>query len=410
MKRAALVVIGLVLFVLAGAAVWGLVTYGPYARWYLRVRWRAITASRREPAALEAWRNEFGDPAGTLAASPAHGDNATAARLRALGPGVGVDFNGPGEVPPSIRAIADYVSVEEMKTGDSIGAPPEAVRSYLDAHKPGVDAVVDLLTQAETPSWRTSDLGLSRHPDIPLLAINELDGVLAAEALTDSSRGRDADAERALMASWQLSASTLDCPELVGQSVAERLTTVETILVRKLASDAASWRVRLSERDARAGMMRAMVIHASQMWSAAHSQMGLAARADYLDLERAFWVKLRDLPVTAQPAGMVSDADVMRDGWSAGAVVAMIARPGDVRAWRNAQGATLQIELSDRVLQARQLKAHLGRWPAAIANIETSRIAGVHWTYGVDSDGRMSVAVSPTLEGMGLPLQFESRE
>ena len=405
MKRA-VIVLGLVI---AGVAVWGLVTYGPNLRWYLRVRWRAIAASRREPAALEAWRNEFGDPAATLAASPAHGDNATAARLRALGPGAGVNFNGPAEPPPSTRAIADYVSVEEMKTGGPSGAPPEAVRSYLDAHKPGLDTVVDLLTQAETPSWRTSDLGF-RHPDIPLLAIRELNGVLAAEALTDSSRGRDAEAERALLASWQLTASTRDCPSVLGQSLAEQSLTVQAIIARRLAIDAASWRVRLREPDALASMMRTIVIHDSQMWSTVDSQTARAARADYLDLERAFWVKLRNLPVTAQLAGSFSEADARRDGWSVGAVAAAIAQAEDERAWRSAESVALQIELSDRVLEARQLKAQLGRWPAAIPNIETSRIAGVHWNYGVGSDGLMSVGVSPTLQGMGPPLRFESRE
>src|ERR1017187_1912241 len=161
-------------------------------------------------------------------------------------------------------------------------------------------------------------------------------------------------------------------------------------------------------------MMRAMVVEASRRWSTDDpqntSQMALAARADYLDLMRAYLVSLRDPPVTGRSLGAFDEAEWVREGWSAGAIIVAIARPGYDRMWIEMDLVMLQLELADRVLHARQLKAQLGRWPATIPDIETSRIAGVHWVYRVDSDGRMSIAVSPTLQWMGPPLRFESRE
>jgi hypothetical protein len=407
MKRAAVVLPGLVI---VGATIWGLVTYGPYLRWFGRVRWRAIAASRREPAAVEAWQKEFGDPAATLAAIPLHGDNATAASLRALGPGAGVNFTGSvGDAPPA-RAIGAYVSAEEIKTGGPVGPPPDAVRSYLETHQPGVDAIVDLLTHGERPAWKNMDWWY-KPPDIPLVAIKQLNGILAARALADSSRGRAADAERALLASWQLSGSTRESPELVGQLFAEDITTVPAILARRLTVDNGSWLVRLGEADDPGRMLiRAMVVHGSLMFSKDNSQMGRAARADYLDLEGAELVRLRDLPVTAPQLPAFSKADAMRDGWSAGAIIAVMAQAGDQRMWLGASIAMLQIELTDRVLHARQLRVQLGRWPAATPDIEASRLGGVHWVYRVGQDGRMSISISQPLESTGPPLRFESRQ
>ena len=159
-------------------------------------------------------------------------------------------------------------------------------------------------------------------------------------------------------------------------------------------------------------MMRALVVDTSRKFSTNNSQMARAARADYLDLMRVYLVQLRDLPVTSWSADWIDPTDhAMRDGWSAGAIVAEIARPGLDRAWISADLVMLQLELTDRVLQARQLKAQMGRWPAAIPNVETSRIAGVHWAYRLGSDGQMSIAVSPTLQWTGpFPLRFEWRE
>ena len=400
MKRATVV---LLVLVIASAAVWGLVKYGPYVRWYMRVRWHAIEASRREPAALAAWQKEFGDLA---AAPPVHDDNATAVRLAELAPGAGVNFK-KTEYPASATAIGVYVNAETMKTGGPVDPPPEAVRSYLDAHKPGLDAVVDLLTHAEPPVWKTEEW-LAPDPT-PLAGLKQLSYVLVARALAESSAGRDADADRALSAAWQLSVSLRDFPILIEQLIAMSMTTAPASLARRLAVDAASWRVRLGEYDARAGVMHALVAEGGRKWSAGTSQMERAAHADYLDSMRVYLVGLRDQPLTAQHAAY-SEADAVRDGWSAGAIIAAIGQWGFDRAWLSAGLVMLQIELTDRVLHARQLKAQLGRWPAAIPNVETSRIPGVHWIYFVGQDGRMSIAVSPTLQGTGPPLRFESGE
>jgi hypothetical protein len=419
MKRVAVILIGLVL---AGAAIWGLVAGGPYLRWYIRVRWHAREAARREPAAVEAWRKEFGDPAETLAALPTHDDNATALRLVELAPGTGVNLKTP-ESGALAKAIAAYVTAESMKTGGAVDPPPDAVRSYLDAHRAALDAVVDLLTHAEAPAWKTGEWPTT--PDsTPVFGLRLLSSVLAAEALDQSSRGRDATADRALVAAWQLNASVREYPHEIEQLWAADITSTQASLARRVAIDLASWRVRLGEHDYHRSLMRALVVHTDRMrFSAPASpliafgrsllfgQMERGAHADYLDLMRTHLVQLRDQSVTARPAGGndVFDTNAMlRQGWSLGTTVALQWLPGLDRAWLGMDCVMLQLELTDRVLQARQQKARLGRWPAAIPDLETSRMAGVHWIYLVGQDGRMSISLDQPIQYTGPPLRFES--
>jgi hypothetical protein len=399
MKRAAVVVLGLVL---TGAAVWGLVTYGPYLRWYTRVRWRAIEVSRREPAAEAAWQKEFGN---LSAPTPVHDDNATAVRLAELAPAAGVDFK-KTEYPPSQVAMGTYVNAEAMKTGGPVDPPPEDVRLYLDAHKAGLDAVVDLLTRAEPPAWKT-DLWPPPDPT-PLMGLKQLSLVLVARALAGASAGRDVDAARTLSAAWHLSVSLGDFPILIEQLIAMAMAPAPASLARRLAVDAGSWRARLGEYDARADTMRAMVAEGGGWkWAAGTSQMERAARADYLDVMRVYLVRLRDQKTITAEHAAYSESDALRDGWSTGTMIAVMFQPSFDHVWLSANLVTLQIELTDRVLQARALKAKLGKWPAAIPGIETSRVPGAHWVYRAGPDGRMSIALNETID-MGPPLRFEA--
>ena len=186
------------------------------------------------------------------------------------------------------------------------------------------------------------------------------------------------------------------------------MTSVQARIARRLTLDPVPWRTRLGEHDYHASLMRANLVRASHEFALDHSQMARASRADYLDLTRAYLVQLPDLPVTAPPVAGINPDEAIREGWSIGAMVADMMRPELRSEWISMDRVMLQLELTDRVLHARQLKAQRGTWPATIPGIETSRIAGVHWVYRVGSDQQMSIAVSPTLQGP--PLRFESRE
>ncbi len=401
--------------VVAGAIVWGLVTYGTRIRWGVRVMWSARAASRHEPAALAAWSKEFGDPATTLAALRIPDNNATANRLVELAPAAGVNLGKNYDSTALETAINAYVNAESTKTEGPVGPPPEAVGSYLESHKPGFDAIVDLLARGEPPAWKTDGWVNST---MPMAGIMQLSYALAAEALAESSRGRDADADRALVASWQLNLALRNYTDTgtITQLMAARITTIQASLARRLRVDAAAWRALLSEHDDQASFVKALVVQADHRFSMGQekdtSQVARASRADALDLTRAELTRFKTLPVTMEATGGsgFDEAKAWRDGWSLGAIIFAIGEPGDARAWISIEQVTLDLELTDRVLQARQLKARLGRWPATISGVEKSRVNGAQWVYSVVPDGRVSITLNQPLKWASPALRFESRE
>ena len=88
------------------------------------------------------------------------------------------------------------------------------MRSYLDAHEPGIAAVGTLLAEAERRGNRSVARAASTN-SAHLFALETLDHVLIAEALAQSSRAAT-PAERALLASWILNASLSDRLGIVG--------------------------------------------------------------------------------------------------------------------------------------------------------------------------------------------------
>ena len=109
------------------------------------------------------------------------------------------------------------------------------------------------------------------------------------------------------------------------------------------------------------------------------------------------------------------EPDFVQDPLSAGAIVAAIAVPNQLNAVRRADHLIVDTELTERILQARELRAKLGTWPDRIngAGFEQSRLANGRWIYSVDRDGRMSIAFSRPLRWeesstLVLPLEYES--
>jgi len=233
------------------------------------------------------------------------------------------------------------------------------------------------------------------------------------DGTAQSSRGRDGDAERALLASWQLNASLRDRPDRLSPLTAESIMRTQTGRARRLRIDPASWRARRGDHDYRASVMRALVVDAIsglRMLPAGASQLDRASRADHLDVTRAELVRLRDLQFGAPLAGELTPAAPVREVLSLGEAMAATLRAGADHDRFRIDRLILDAELIDRVRHARLLRARLGRWPAAIPDIERSRRADVHWIDTVGQEGRMSISLSQPLQGSGLPLRFESRE
>jgi hypothetical protein len=406
MKRLAVIFAGCVVLV---AAVVG----GIAAVRFVRVQQHERRAAERLPAAEQEWRREFGDPAKRLAEFPRVDDNASAARLVELARAVGIQMERPQEGKPAPRELSanravaehvrDYFEKELTRSEDEVGPPPAPLRDFFDGHGPQLDAIVAFLTSSEPPVWK-SEAALGPEASLPnLLGQIRLQKILVARCLSDLHAGRQQDADRVLTASWTLNQSLGSRVDIVSQLIGTAVARMHVGLARRLAAPG-PWRARLAGHDYRASLLRAMEVekigHLRHL--AGSSRYARATRADYLDLSRILLVGFRDAPVGDGPLAprFPKDGDA-----TPGGVLVSVSMPNLAEAVRRADRLMVDIELTDRVLQARELRAKLGNWPQEIPGFAASRMPDAHWIYApaAGGDGKLSISLSRELRWEGGP-------
>lgn len=377
----------------------------------------AHASAAREAEAVADWRRAFGDPNALLASYGHADDNASARRLIAIAQPVGIELremtsaNGPDVLPHN---IARYVSVQAGATAD-VAAPPDTVRTYLDAHHLAVDALVDALATGDPPVWK-ADAATNFESDVSLLGIERLNDLLLADALLRQSQNRPVDADRLMRTAWQVLRSVRDEPRPITFSIAMNFANTDVAVLRRLGVDPNAWRSRLGEFDYVEGLKRSIEADAVArlVRSPQPSMFSRAFDVDYLDGTRATLQHLAAASLTdtlAFPTPSLVESTYHR--WSdvaPGKIVIRIAQPGLERLWRSAQQVMLNIELTDRVLDAREEKTHLGHWPDAMPPVPSMWVPGASWVYRREPEDAISIALDRTLpEFNGRAPAFDGR-
>jgi hypothetical protein len=372
----------------------GGVTGGPYIwRWVQYVRHERTAAARR-PAAITAWRQTYGDPRARAAQFTRASDNPTAARLVTLATPLGIALESRSHASPKFpeaNAIGRYVN--------TAGDPTEpSVRAYLDAHRSDIASIVDWLTTTEQPRWKSTVSPPLPLPEsaVSILAVRWLNNVLAAHALLEASEGHADEADRAMRAAWQVMRSARDQqPHMIGYLMSIALTEVDLRAVRQ-AADSGAWRDRLDEYDYAAGLKRSIEMEVVEHILIDDGSLSRRAfLADYIDgmranLERLHIVRLTDPPGTSPSF----DSPAYEQSIAPGTIVAEIAWPGLRRAYQEALCTNLDVELTKRVLEARQAKAGTGRWPERMPDVASAVVADARWMYATHANDMMSISLS----------------
>lgn len=410
----------------AGAAAFGVVKAMPLLRNAMSVERHIRHAALREPAAEADWNREIGDPDQALSSFPSHEDTPAAIRLIELARSVGVDVARSAAARPGRQEIAaeralsqalkEYGENELTRSGGTVGAPPETVLACLRDHDEGVRELVAALVSGETLAWKT-DLSLGHEAPLPnLLGHVRLQRLLVAEALARANRGEDEEAERVLLASWNLNGSLRARPEVMSQLIAISVARMQAGLGRRLSVDPVTWLQRYAEHDDRSSLLRAIevesIVELRQFPDG--PRWARASRADFLDARRALLTRFRSASPSGRSAGAPTErADVEANPMTVGGIVAAMGEPNLKKAVERADRLAVDIELTQHILEARLQAERLGRLPAAMPSFNTSRVPGAHWQYSVDGGG-FSISFSGELhsedrQGLVLPLHYEGR-
>jgi hypothetical protein len=377
----------------------------------IQVVLHARVAAAREPAALAAWQQTFGDPDALEARFLRASDNATAERLVVLARPLGIELEGASPAFPELSAIWQYVAqAAQVSASGDLGGPPATVTLYLDAHRSAIAAVADLLAKGDTPAWKctvSSDSPIPRS-SANLFSVLVLNRVLAAEALVDARDGRATEADRTMQAAWQVGRSVRDQPQLVGQAMSLALAAADLSVVRWTAVDAGLWRSRADEYDDLAGMDRAIQMEVAKHIpaNAARTFFQRASLADYLDGMRTNLQQERAVSFTDDPVAVPT---LDKRPISTGIALADMWRAELDRAWRSALCTKLDVELTDRVLEARKARLTAGRWPATVPDASSTVVPNARWIYGLRAPDEISISLSRPLRSCSAPLRFDAR-
>ena len=327
------------------------------------------------------------------------------------------------------RAASEYLTGELERPDADLSPPPAAVAEFLRTHHQDLEAIEGELAAWSPPVW---DFDVSRvharRPLPDLYGLIQLERVLMARALAESRAGDASAARRTLDAAWNLNAGLRETPNAPCQIVAVATASRLVGVVRKIDVDPAVWRPRLTEHDYKRSMLDAEVLFhwpnagkyrrsdgiewnsepiPRRWWTRLRRPFSSVVWSQVIEKMRRAYVEIRDAPVAREVP------ERPRANETAADILFAISWPNLYSTFLRVDEFALDAELTDKILQARQLRAlNGGKWPAAIPGIAATRYSGARWIYTVSPAGVMTLELNQkpykNRGGFQLPLRFTS--
>lgn len=405
-------------------------------------------AHYRERQEEQAWAQSFGTLQDLLKRYPKTHTNETARRLEHLARPLGLDLTprkpdalvarnvSSAKVSETLaerlrRAASRYLTEQLEKPGASIAPPPEELGRFFATQAQDLDALqAELL--ASVPRWDFDASSLSGSQAIPnVSAVLSLQRILLAEALRESVSGDAMTASRTLETSWKLNEPLREIPESLCQIMALAIARLQIGAVRKLQVDPGLWRERLSEHDFKQSRLDTELLFEWPSQGNLHRLDEVESRSESNGLKRlqsfllrpyrnVVWLEFVEglrLEYVGIRNSPLSDREIperkVDSKGGATAILLSISVPNTLEMFRRIDRFLLDAELTDKILQARQLRLRNGgKWPPAIPGIEVTRFPGARWIYSVSPEGTMTLSLSKkpnwNQSGFHLPVRFES--
>jgi len=378
-----------------------------------------VLASHAEARANRVWAATL-DPIETFPSRFPDGPASDGARrLEVAAARLGIDLAPPGapgtRSGPSDRqayeavrtAMTDFVSRELDAEDDRPGRPPDAVMAWLSAHAAGVADLVDEVRRAG-PIVLQTDWSAEERPLPSLLGMRGACALLVLSAFEREGRGDSVAASERLEAAWRIGSGLRDRAEFLHQLLAMGLDTMTLKALRKVRDVPPAWSSVIGQADYRRAMSRGIEEEAWE-WSARVARLkatgvnerawlalkGPAYRLMAADYSQAL---ARALVVMRGNDRCAPDRDAL-EGAAAGSLarwnsLGWMSMPSAVRAWVSAEEASLHVELTRIVLEARALKRSRGRWPEQLEGLDSRVCPSATWQYARSSDGGVTLGLS----------------
>ena len=201
---------------------------------------------------------------------PKSGKNRSAIELETISVRLGIEITesgsewgsqGHGRIEPfSSTGAATYLYTQLVKPFDEIDIPPSHIKEYLRLHQSDLDELYNRVLQNEVPRWEIDIQKGYRAPVPNLLFHQQLHSVLALDILERTRLGRHKEALEAFEASWKISQSLRDRPEMISQQISLQLLNLQTGVLRKMKQVPREWQQRISSVNLIDSMLQSMTL------------------------------------------------------------------------------------------------------------------------------------------------------
>lgn len=376
----------------------------------------AILGATREKAVRARWAQSMGSLEDFQKGLPVTGKNGEAKALESLAGRLGMGQEKSRDPWETAKGpVTDYLAAELEKPSPAVAPPPAAVASYLSDHSDAIASVRKQLLERAAPVWESRGRDFYDAPIPGLITLLGVQKTLAAEALSAIERGEDGLAAEDLEASWRLHLALAGRPEMISAVIDMALLRYQAGVLRKLSNPSPAWRERLGAVDPGAQLLRGYKLEACAILEAGNStnwtrvvtsdpgvHHGIVAWASrgYVRLCAAegadTLLDMVELLRASDPCATDTKerVDEIVGGIPRWNFFARIALPNLATSWGRADRMKLDLELTDKVLQAREARSlNGGRWPEALPGLEASPCAGERWTYTLTPE-RVTLAFS----------------
>ena len=351
--------------------------------------------------------------------------------------------------------LEEYIDAQIAKPTNEIDPPPTALQEYLKTNAATLEQIRQVIASQGTPVWQTNltpilegdyEFALPSY-----LASMYLQQILALDILEKQRQGKTEAAREMLEAAWQIHASFQDNPYLIGQLVGLMNGRYLAGTMRKLGNLPVEWQERLVAHNYSQSMLASihgeffLIFNATRniapgeifktvQFGDSHTiQAGFQGTVEkvkgmLLSPVTKPWLRFTAIDSYQVQKYGIEQYQAKPPNICASDVVESKQQPA---AWNipankigllsflnqvvKAEKHMLDLELTQKIVQAKALAAETGKWPTTLPNLESNVCPGYEWVYNVAEDGTMSLSLNPEPEWaverqkkQGLPMDFFS--
>jgi hypothetical protein len=181
---------------------------------------------------------------------------------------------GQGQLEPiNSLLVSRYVDRQIRRANDQIDPAPPEISNYLQQHAMDFNGLYQLLNSEPTPRWETDYSRRLSAPIPNLRYFRPLLDVIAVDSFEKMRGGEMDKSQDAIKASWKISQSLLERPELISQLTGLALLKVQAGILRKAEVSSDEWVGRLN-LDLRNSLFNSLRLDSAVVFLAFRSHEG----------------------------------------------------------------------------------------------------------------------------------------